>query len=195
MHKALTPVPVVVEASQALPADVERLKNYTFVDDIIFLQDYNRQRLLRKVSFLKRLKHKLVDELNTSSIETSLQVSSPSSPILKRAFDILISGTLLLMLTPIFLLIALAIRLESKGSIFYMAKRAGRGYKIFDFFKFRTMFVGADAKIRELAHLNQYNAGDAGAMFFKINNDPRITKVGAFLRNTSLDEFHNWSTY
>jgi lipopolysaccharide/colanic/teichoic acid biosynthesis glycosyltransferase len=188
MHKALTPVPVVVEASHALPADVERFKNYTFVDDIIFLQDYNRQRLLRKVSFLKRLKHKLVDELSTSSIETSLQVSSPSSPILKRAFDILISGTLLLMLTPIFLLIALAIRIESKGSIFYVAKRAGRGYKIFDFFKFRTMFVGADAKIRELAHLNQYNAGDAGAMFFKINNDPRITKVGAFLRNTSLDE-------
>ncbi|AXY78806.1 sugar transferase [Paraflavitalea soli] len=188
MHKALTPVPVVVEASHAQPADIERLKNYTFVDDIVFLQDYNRQRLLRKVSFLKRLKHKLVDELNTSSIETSLQVSSPSSPILKRAFDILISGTLLLALTPLFLLIALAIRLESKGSIFYISKRAGRGYKIFDFYKFRTMFVGADAKIRELAHLNQYNAGDAGAMFFKINNDPRITKVGAFLRNTSLDE-------
>ncbi len=85
-------------------------------------------------------------------------------------------------------MIALAIRLESKGSIFYISKRAGRGYKIFDFFKFRTMFVGADAKIRELSHLNQYNAGEAGAMFFKINNDPRITKVGAFLRNTSLDE-------
>ncbi|WP_315824397.1 sugar transferase [Paraflavitalea speifideaquila] len=108
--------------------------------------------------------------------------------MLKRAFDIFISGTLLLALSPLFLLIALAIRLESKGSIFYISKRAGRGYKIFDFFKFRTMFVGADAKIRELSHLNQYNAGEAGAMFFKINNDPRITKVGAFLRNTSLDE-------
>ncbi|MDF2187504.1 sugar transferase [Paraflavitalea sp. CAU 1676] len=188
MHRALLPIPVVVEASNATQAEIQRLKNYSFIDEIIFLQDYNRQRLLRKVSFLKKLKHKLAHEMNTTAMETALQVTSPASPILKRAFDILISGLLLLALSPIFLLIALAIRIESKGSIFYIAKRAGRGYKIFDFFKFRTMFVGADAKIKELSHLNQYSSGDAGAMFFKINNDPRITKVGLFLRNTSLDE-------
>ena len=50
------------------------------------------------------------------------------------------------------------------------------------------MFVGADAKIREFVHLNQYSAGTDGPMFFKIDNDPRITRVGNFLRNTSLDE-------
>lgn len=188
MHKGLTPVPVVVEATNATPAEIERFKNYSFVDDIIFLQDYNRQRLLRKVSFLKKLKHKFVNELNSRVMETNLQVTSPASPVLKRAFDILIAGLLLLALTPIFLLVALAIRLESRGPIFYIAKRAGRGYKIFDFYKFRTMAVDADKKVAELAHLNQYNAGEAGAMFFKISNDPRITKVGAFLRNTSLDE-------
>lgn len=188
LHKPLLSIPVVVEASQATPADIERFKNFSFVDEIIFLQDYNRQRLLRKVAFLKRLKHKLALESNTRALESALQITSPASPVLKRAFDILISGTLLLLMTPLFLLIALAIRLESKGPIFYIAKRAGRGYKIFNFYKFRTMFVGADAKIKELAHLNQYNAGDAGAMFFKISNDPRITKVGLFLRNTSLDE-------
>lgn len=188
MHKGLTPVPVVVEATSATPAEIERFKNYSFVDDIIFLQDYNRQRLLRKVNFLKKLKHKFVNELNSRVMETNLQVTSPASPVLKRAFDILIAGLLLLLLSPVFLLVALAIRLESRGPIFYIAKRAGRGYKIFDFYKFRTMAVDADKKVAELAHLNQYNAGEAGAMFFKISNDPRITKVGAFLRNTSLDE-------
>ena len=188
MHRTLLSIPVVVEASSATQAEIQRLKNYSFIDEIVFLQDYNRQRLLRKVSFLKKLKHKLAHETNTTAMETALQVTSPASPVLKRAFDILISGLLLLALTPLFLLIALAIRIESKGPIFYIAKRAGRGYKIFNFYKFRTMFVGADAKIKELAHLNQYNAGDAGAMFFKISNDPRITKVGLFLRNTSLDE-------
>jgi lipopolysaccharide/colanic/teichoic acid biosynthesis glycosyltransferase len=190
MHKPLTAVPVVVEGSHAAAADIERFKNYSFVDDIIFLQDYNRQRLLRKVSFLKRLKHKLVDDMNTRSIETSLKVTTPPSPVFKRAFDILVAGTLLLILSPILILIALAIRIESKGSIFYVAKRAGRGYKIFNFYKFRTMAVGADKQVTQLAHLNQYSGGEAaaGAVFFKINNDPRITKIGAFLRNTSLDE-------
>lgn len=188
MHKALAPIPVIIEAAKATPEEIARFKNFSFVDDIIVLEDYSRQRLLRKVNFLKKLKHKLAHELNTSSMENALQVTSPGSPVLKRAFDILIAGSLLLALTPIFLLITIAIRMESRGPIFYIAKRAGRGYKIFDFYKFRTMFVGADAKIKELAHLNQYSAGEAGAMFFKINNDPRITKVGAFLRNTSLDE-------
>lgn len=190
MHKPLTPVPVVVEGTHAAAADIERFKNYSFVDDIIFLQDYNRQRLLRKVNFLKRLKHKLVDEMNARSIETSLKVTTPPSPVFKRAFDILVAGSLLLLLSPVLLLIALAIRLESKGSIFYVAKRAGRGYKIFNFYKFRTMAVNADKQVAQLAHLNQYSGGEAaaGAVFFKINNDPRITKVGAFLRNTSLDE-------
>ena len=190
MHKPLMPVPVVVEGTHAAAADIERFKNYSFVDDIIFLQDYNRQRLLRKVNFLKRLKHKLVDEMNTRSIETSLKVTTPPSPVFKRAFDILVAGSLLLVLSPVLFLIALAIRLESKGSIFYVAKRAGRGYKIFNFYKFRTMAVNADKQVAQLAHLNQYSGGEAaaGAVFFKINNDPRITKVGAFLRNTSLDE-------
>ncbi len=75
---------------------------------------------------------------------------------LKRSFDILVSLTALLFLSPVFLLIALAIRIESKGPIFYISKRAGRGYKIFDFYKFRTMFAGADLRIQEFSHLNQY---------------------------------------
>ncbi len=89
---------------------------------------------------------------------------------------------------PWFLLIALAIKLESSGPVFYISKRAGRGYRIFNFLKFRTMDHGADQKIMELTHLNQYNPNSRGPVFFKINNDPRITRIGSLLRNTSLDE-------
>src|SRR5437764_11787437 len=100
----------------------------------------------------------------------------------------IISSVLLILLAPVFLLIALAIKIESRGPVFYNSKRAGKGYKIFRFHKFRTMEVNADKKIEMLHHLNQYEAEANGAKFFKISNDPRITKVGKFLRNTSLDE-------
>jgi lipopolysaccharide/colanic/teichoic acid biosynthesis glycosyltransferase len=109
---------------------------------------------------------------------------------LKRVFDIAVSSVALILASPIMIAIAVAIRLESNGPIFYISKRAGSGYKIFNFLKFRSMRVGADAELAKLAHLNQYAADPAhpGAVFFKIQDDPRITKLGKFLRNTSLDE-------
>lgn len=107
---------------------------------------------------------------------------------MKRAFDVVISATALLILLPVCLLIALIIKLESKGPIFYISKRAGTGYKIFNFYKFRTMRQGADAELATLAHLNQYSEKSTDNVFFKIKDDPRITGFGQFLRNTSLDE-------
>lgn len=107
---------------------------------------------------------------------------------MKRAFDVIISATALLILSPVCVLIAMVIKLESKGPIFYVSKRAGTGYKIFNFFKFRTMRQGADAELAKLAHLNQYNENSSDGVFFKIKDDPRITRFGQFLRNTSLDE-------
>jgi lipopolysaccharide/colanic/teichoic acid biosynthesis glycosyltransferase len=102
----------------------------------------------------------------------------------KRSFDILVSGTLLVLISPLFLLIAILIKLESRGPVFYISKRAGNGYKIFNFYKLRSMRIGAESELQNLAHLNQYN----DTTFFKIQNDPRVTKVGSLLRNTSLDE-------
>lgn len=107
--------------------------------------------------------------------------------ILKRGFDILVSLTAIIFLTPVFLVIAIAIRAESKGNIFYVSKRAGKGYRIFDFYKFRTMIPNADLRRAELAHMNLYK-DSTEVSFFKIDNDPRISRVGKFLRNTSLDE-------
>lgn len=107
---------------------------------------------------------------------------------MKRMFDIVLSFTILVLLAPLCLIIALIIKLESRGPVLYISKRAGAGYKIFDFYKFRTMRVGADAELSQLAHLNQYSQNAAQGIFYKIKNDPRITPFGQFLRNTSLDE-------
>lgn len=156
-------------------------------------------------------------------------------PRWKRAFDLVVATSLLVLLSPLMLLIALAIRLESKGDIFYISKRAGTGYKVFDFFKFRSMRAGAEQELDRLLHLNQYTPDDWTALaghekcisclvngssctdifralgrdvcrsewdrarsrkeqaqvrssFVKIEDDPRVTRLGKFLRQTSLDE-------
>jgi len=151
------------------------------VDDIIDLANWQFD-FPSKISFLKKAKaYSFAAEVKELRIRAS-------RCLYKRTFDVVFSSLLLLLTLPLFLLIALAIRLESKGPIFYNAKRAGRGFRIFKFYKFRTMVVNADKKIEALAHLNQYSASDKGPKFFKIANDPRITRVGRFLRNTSLDE-------
>lgn len=104
----------------------------------------------------------------------------------KRLFDIVASSSLLLLSAPICLLVALLIKLESKGPIIYRSKRAGQHYRVFDFLKFRSMYMDADQRLEELKKLNQY--GEEGAAFVKIKNDPRITRVGRIIRKTSLDE-------
>ena len=109
-------------------------------------------------------------------------------PVVKRLFDILVAGTVLIFASPLLLLIALLIKLDSEGPILYKSKRAGTGYKIFDFYKFRSMRVNADKELASLSALNQYAANGGTSAFVKIKDDPRVTKLGSFLRNTSLDE-------
>lgn len=105
----------------------------------------------------------------------------------KRAFDIIIATIAIVLLSPLFILVAIIIRLESPGPIIYKAKRAGSGYKIFDFYKFRSMRQNADKMLKELASQNQYT-NQADAVFFKFKNDPRVTSFGRFIRKTSIDE-------
>ena len=129
--------------------------------------------------------------LNTFSILKSQISNIPALskknfriPVLKRVIDIIISAAALIFLSPLFLIVAILIKLDSKGSVFYTSKRVGTGYKIFDFYKFRTMRPGADKEVSNLLQNNQYG----NAAFFKLQNDPRVTKLGNFLRNTSIDE-------
>jgi lipopolysaccharide/colanic/teichoic acid biosynthesis glycosyltransferase len=168
---------------------------------------------------------------------------SYKTPVGKRIFDILFSGFTLLLLAPIFLLIALLIKIESPGPAFYYSFRVGTGYRVFKFFKFRSMYIDADQRLKELKHLNQYddanlstesgiNDGSVtcndclghnkcqfpmygdndtvmcernynstikfskGSAFIKIKNDPRITRIGGFLRNSSFDELPQlWNVF
>lgn len=159
-------------------------------------------------------------------------------PLGKRIFDIVLSSFFLALFSPLFLAIYLAIKLESAGPAVYRSKRAGAGYRIFDFYKFRSMYKDADRRLKEYMSLNQYNIQDEVSSesaetiatsayaiwgegdrtptdeelgdllisddivlkqsdigikskktaFFKLENDPRVTKVGKILRKYSLDE-------
>jgi lipopolysaccharide/colanic/teichoic acid biosynthesis glycosyltransferase len=105
-------------------------------------------------------------------------------PFAKRFLDVVLSSVALVCLTPVFLAVAALVKMDSNGPVFYTSKRVGTGYKIFDFYKFRSMRIGADAEVASLSSQNQY--GDS--TFFKVQNDPRITKLGSFLRSSSIDE-------
>ena len=189
-NSAFSSIPFILDSTNLCEMEMSLYKKHMLADDIMQIDGTEQNALLGKIRFLNKVKSKatgMKSSLREEEAKIVQQVNIHS--ILKRCFDILVSFTTLLLLSPLFLLVALAIRIESKGSIFYISKRAGCGYNIFNFFKFRTMFAGADLRIKELSHLNQYGVSEAkDPSFFKINNDPRVTKVGIFLRNTSLDE-------
>lgn len=145
---------------------------------------------LKRIEFIKKLKNYKNQRGNKPYVTQQVFEEIPKIKIwsLKRTFDIVISSMALLFLSPLMLLIALIIKLESRGPVFYISKRAGAGYRIFNFYKFRSMRVGADDELKKLAHLNQYSENSGNGVFFKIKNDPRVTRFGNFIRNTSLDE-------
>ncbi|WP_225869579.1 sugar transferase [Pedobacter psychroterrae] len=110
-------------------------------------------------------------------------------PFTKRLFDIIASGLALLFLSPFFLIVAIIIAFESKGPVIFKSKRVGTGYRVFDFYKFRSMRTGASEELANLSELNQYDKSETGSTtFVKLKNDPRITKFGHFIRNYSIDE-------
>ena len=153
-------------------------------------------------------------------------------PTWKRVFDILFALAVLIILSPLLIATAIAIRMESKGKIIYKSQRVGSNYKIFNFLKFRSMYTNADKRLKELNALNQYKmeevltddqpeirfddligtpeeeaslfisddciiyeedlikkkAQDKQNTFVKIENDPRVTRVGRFIRKYSIDE-------
>ena len=141
----------------------------------------------------------------------------------------------LVILSPVILAVIIIMKLESKGPVLYYSYRVGTGYRVFKFYKFRSMYANADKRLKDLKHLNLYSSGNNGktsegpgvivlcdecaktgnhcrnmvyadnnkwcekqyldsrrnqgdSTFFKLKDDPRITKVGRFLRNTSIDE-------
>lgn len=109
---------------------------------------------------------------------------SGTKRIQKRAFDICVSLTVLLGALPVMIAAAIAIKLTSKGPVFYRSERIGLDGQPFQMIKFRTMVDGADARVQSLVALNE----SAGGVLFKIRDDPRVTSVGRVLRRYSIDE-------
>ena len=109
-----------------------------------------------------------------------------SSKLLKRSMDVAVSMLALVLLAPVFFVIALLIKLDSRGPVLFRQPRIGVGGREFRMAKFRTMVRDADAHKQEVAHLNKHADGDE--RMFKIAHDPRTTRIGAFLRRTSMDE-------
>jgi exopolysaccharide biosynthesis polyprenyl glycosylphosphotransferase len=107
-----------------------------------------------------------------------------AAKIAKRVVDVGGSAVALLVLSPMFLAIAIAIKLESRGPVFFRQERAGRNNKAFKLLKFRSMYVDAEQRKEELEEANEAKDG----VMFKIRDDPRVTRVGRFLRRTSVDE-------
>lgn len=106
--------------------------------------------------------------------------------IIKRIFDVLISGISLILLSPLFLIIALSIKLNSKGKVFYKHKRIGKNGEYIYLYKFRSMYSDSKERLEEM--LKDPKIKKEWEENFKLSNDPRITKIGAFLRKASLDE-------
>ncbi len=102
----------------------------------------------------------------------------------KRALDVVLSGAILIVLSPVLLATAIAIKIDSRGPIFFRQVRAGRGNTTFKLIKFRSMYRDAEERKRQFEEQNEATDG----VMFKIKRDPRITRVGRFLRRSSLDE-------
>jgi lipopolysaccharide/colanic/teichoic acid biosynthesis glycosyltransferase len=204
----------------------------TRMDDFFVLPLPPAESMIGRIRFL-------ADYRNNYSISTYDKIQTKDQkyemPWSKRMFDLFVAFSVLICISPILLLIVLAIRLESKGKVYYISKRVGR--EPFDFYKLRSMQTGADKELKKLAKdKNQYataseqseidfpkpcpvcaklpegkrcspimHIGDrqicdywyntqkrevakSKSAFIKISNDPRITKVGKFIRNTSIDE-------
>jgi exopolysaccharide biosynthesis polyprenyl glycosylphosphotransferase len=124
------------------------------------------------------------EDLQGYSLITHYMSSLEGWPVLlKRILDIIISSLMIILLSPVLLVVAIAIKLTSPGPVLFVQKRLGLNKRRFDVYKFRTMVADAEARMGEIEHLNEVSGP-----VFKIQNDPRITRTGKFLRKTSIDE-------
>ncbi len=204
----------------------------TRMDDYFILPLPDAESMVSRIRFLVEYRNKYSISAYNAAKKQDVKYEMPMS---KRAFDLFVAISALICLSPILLLVVLAIRLESKGKVYYISKRVGR--EPFDFYKLRSMRTGADKELKNLAkEKNQYSTASQQAeidfskpcpvcaklpegkscspimhignekicdywyntqkrevaktksAFIKITDDPRITKVGKFIRNTSIDE-------
>ncbi|MFC2102289.1 sugar transferase, partial [Bacteroidota bacterium] len=152
LHNIYTKVPFIL-LSVCIDSDISEEAMDVGVDDYYHCR-YTPERIYNRILFLMKFKAEFVPKSLESMIDQDL--SAYRTPLLKRVFDLLVASFALVFLSPVILLTMLAIRIESKGKVYYFSKRVGANYKIFDFYKFRSMYHDADKRLKEVAHLNQY---------------------------------------
>jgi exopolysaccharide biosynthesis polyprenyl glycosylphosphotransferase len=155
-------------------------------------------RLLRdtsvRVDIVPRLFDVLPPRLANQTVEGIPLLTLPRlrlslwSRALKRSFDLIFGTIGTLVLTPFIVAVAILVKLDSRGPVFFRQVRMGAGDREFRMWKFRTMVADADSRKAEVAHLNKHARPGGDPRMFKIEADPRITRVGRFLRRYSLDE-------
>ena len=216
--KALPVIITSADLNQGLVKEVLAKKG-----DDVFTSTFDKGDLLVRLDYFVRRRHYVAMQ------QTKSNVLDVKIPWWKRAFDVISTGTAILLLSPLLIIVAILIKLDSKGPIVYKSKRVSAGYRIFDLYKFRTMRTDADQLIKNMGDLNMYskekpseNTSDglceacrikgvkceqsmyldgksicekqylqeknSKVAFMKFQNDPRITRLGKFLRNTSIDE-------
>lgn len=128
------------------------------------------------------------ENMETTSLRTQSDVKTKISKKvyikIKRVIDVIFASIALILLSPVFAIIAIAIKIDSKGPVFFAHKRIGKNGNIIKLYKFRSMVINAEELIKSFTpeQMKEYKEN------YKLTNDPRITKVGKFLRKTSLDE-------
>ena len=151
----------------------------------------NKMQDKKKDCLAKDIQH-VLDELNEREMNRSRmnmrmmvwKATIRMSYLLKRSLDIILSLLALIVLMPLFIVLAVIIKLTSPGPVFFVQIRVGQFGRPFNFYKFRSMYTDAEKRKAELLSQNQ----SADGVIFKMKNDPRITPIGRLLRKTSMDE-------
>ncbi|WKN42325.1 sugar transferase [Tunicatimonas pelagia] len=165
------------------------ISSCTEVDDVI-CTDAALDDIIKRLNFLTEYRSRLSKKHlhNAFHVQHTDREQRQSYWVFKRLFDIFFALSAIILLSPLLLIIGLLILAESGWPFFYTSKRAGSDYQVFDFYKFRTMRSNADNLREEYKNINFYNSDLESPVFFKVKNDPRVTRIGKFLRKTSLDE-------
>ncbi len=212
-------LPVIITSDQLTPGLIKEVLEKK--GDDLFSKDFSSGDLLTRLEyFIKRRHYQSIQQTKANFLEVKI-------PFWKRFIDVTSTGFALLLLSPLLIIVAILIKLDSKGPIVYKSRRVGAGYKIFEIYKFRTMRTDADTMIKNMGSLNMYTKETTQKQidglcdactsfgvcqqkmyldgevvceksylaqkkekvaFMKFQNDPRITKLGGFLRNSSIDE-------
>lgn len=144
-------VPYIVLTNEKQGVDIQAAMRQK-IDDV-YVRPVSAEMIYNRIQRIRKLK----PQMSLILKETDSDAVSPyKTPVFKRLFDIVFASITLLLLSPLLLLFVIAIRLESKGKVYYISKRVGTGYNIFNFLKLRSMYADADKRLKEFEHLNQY---------------------------------------